>query len=603
MKTIKRVCGYGRVSTKYEEQETSLITQREMFNRWVESRKEEGYQLVGEVYEQRSGTLVSKRPKFMQMIEDAKQGKYDTLLFKDSKRFSRNAEDFLSLIEDLKQHNINVVFITENLDSSKEKDRTMLSILGMMAENYSNALHNNLQNSLRIRYESELGRVPGDVFGYKRDSKDTSKAYIVEDQAELLRELFTRYAGGEGISSIAQDWINRDIRTYRGGRMSMFALRRFIRNPLYKGELIMNQHITPSVRSKRKLNTDESTIYRRNRPDLIIIEPDLWQKCNDIMDRNMKKMKEVTNNKIGYKPNILTDKLFSKVIVCGTCGRNYNRKESHHKNKDGRYIYLMCGYKKYNKNNQANLQTCDNEVVIRLEYMVEIVSKVIVAVLKNSSSLREQVRNKIISSIKEKEKSNIDNKTAEKLKEAKARLKRISILFKDDLASEDEYREAKNKVKELEQSIKAVYVKNILTEDKINELVDKFIENLEEVIKQNIVDEGGVDVKQFNKLFKRIEVHKDKIVIIFRALGEHTEQVEIEGLKLGDLKVFCPEIDNNISKCEAADKKKKRRHSKAKFTSDRTSQFVQVGNEVIDGRLTNQVIIRTHKMDIQVFIV
>lgn len=224
MKTIKRVCGYGRVSTKHEEQETSLITQREMFNRWIDSRKEEGYQLVGEVYEQRSGTLVSKRPKFMQMIEDAKQGKYDTLLFKDSKRFSRNAEDFLSLIEDLKQHNINVVFITENLDSSKEKDRTMLSILGMMAENYSNALHNNLQNSLRIRYESELGRVPGDVFGYKRDSKDTSKAYIVPEQAELLRELFTRYADGEGISSIAQDWINRDIRTYRGGRMSMFLL-------------------------------------------------------------------------------------------------------------------------------------------------------------------------------------------------------------------------------------------------------------------------------------------------------------------------------------------------------------------------------------------
>lgn len=603
MKTLKRVCGYGRVSTKHEEQETSLVTQREMFNRWIESHKEEGYQLVGEVYEQRSGTLVTKRPKFMKMIEDAKQGKYDTLLFKDSKRFSRNAEDFLSLIEDLKQHNVNIIFITEGLDSSKEKDRTMLSILGMMAENYSNALHNNLQNSLRIRYESELGRVPGDVFGYKRDSKDTSKAAIVEDQAELLRELFTRYAGGEGLSSITKDWIERDIRTYRGGKMSIFALRRFIRQPLYKGELIMNKYITPSVRSKRKLNKDESTIYRRYRPDLIIIEPDLWDKCNSIMDQNMLKMKETTNGKIGYRPNILTDKLFSKVIVCGECGRNYNRKESHHKDKDARYIYLMCGYKKYNKNNQANRETCDNEVVIRLEYMIEIVSKVIVAVLKSSSGLREQVRNKIISSIKEKEKSNIDNNTENKLKEAKARLKRISILFKDDLASEDEYREAKNKVKELEQSIKSVYVKNILTEDKINELVDKFIENLEEVIKQNIVDDGGVDVKQFNKLFKRIEVYKDRIVIIFRALGEYTEPVEIDGLKLGDLKVFCPEVDNNITKCQAVVNKKKRRHSKAKWACDRTSQFVQVGSDIVDGKLTNQVIVRTHRMNIHVFMV
>lgn len=603
MKTLKRVCGYGRVSTKHEEQETSLVTQREMFNRWIESHKEEGYQLVGEVYEQRSGTLVTKRPKFMQMIEDAKQGKYDTLLFKDSKRFSRNAEDFLSLIEDLKQNNINVVFITENLDSSKEKDRTMLSILGMMAENYSNALHNNLQNSLRIRYESELGRVPGDVFGYKRDSKDTSKAYIVEDQAELIRELFTRYADGEGISRIAQDWISRDIRTYRGGKMSMFALRRFIRNPIYKGELIMNKHITPSVRSKRKLNTDENTIYKRYRPDLIIVEPELWQKCNDIMDRNMKKMNDVTNDKIGYKPNILTDKLFSKVIVCGECGRNYNRKESHHRNKDKRYIYLMCGYKKYNKNNQANLEPCNNEVVIRLEYMIDIVSKVIVAILKSSDSLREQVRKKIISNIKEKEKNNINNETAKKLKEAKKRLERMVILFKDGEVKESEYREAKNKVRELESSLSIVSAKNILTEDKINELVDKFIDNLEEIIKQNIVDEGGVDVCQFNKLFKRIEVYKDKIVIIFRALGEHTEPVEIDGLKLEDLKVFVPEINNNISKCQAADKKKKRRHSKAKWTSDRTSRFIQVGNEVIDGKLTNQVIVGVSKMNIEVYII
>lgn len=602
MKAIKRVCGYGRVSTNHEEQETSLVTQREMFNRWINSRKDDGYVLVNVVYEQRSGTSIYKRPVFMQMIEDAIQGKYDTLLFKDSKRFSRNCEDFLRVVEELKQHDVNIIFITEGLDTSKEKDRTMLSILGMMAENYSNALHNNLQTSLRIRFESELGRVPGDVFGYKRDKKDTSKAMIVQEQAELLRELFTRYADGEGISSIAQDWIRRDIRTYRGGKMSMFALRRYIRNELYKGLLIMNRYSTPDVRHKRVLN-DKSLWIIRERPDLMIIEPDLWQKCNDIMNKNMQKMKDVTGGRIGYKPNILTDKVFSKVIVCGECGRNFNRKESHHRDETRRYIYLMCGYKKYNKNNQANSEPCSNEVVIRLEYMIEIVSKVIVAILMSSDGLKEQVREKIISSIKEKEKSNIDNNIEEELKKAKAKFKRIGMLFKDDLATEDEYLKAKNKVKELESSIKAVYAKSILTEKKIDELMEKFIGNLEEIIKQNIVDEGGVDVKQFNKLFKRIEVYKDKIIIIFRALGEHTEPVEIESLKLGDLKVFVPEVNNNITKCEYLGRKKERRHSKAKFTSDRTSQFVQVGSDVIDGKLTNQVIVRTHRMNIQVFMV
>lgn len=602
MRTIKRVCAYGRVSTKHEEQESSLLTQREVFNRWIESHKDEGYKLVKEIYEQRTGTLISKRPKFKQMIEDAKQGKYDTLLFKDSKRFSRNAEDFLHLIEDLKQNNVNVVFITEGLDSSKEKDRTTLTILGMMAENYSNALHNNLQTALRIKFESPQGRVPGNLFGYKRNPKDSSKAEIVPEKAKLLKELFTRYANGEGIGKIAEDWINRDIKTSRGGNMSLFALRRLIRNPIYKGVLIMNKTITPSVRSKRINNNDEDTIYTRYRPDLMIIEPELWDKCNEIMDRNARKMQELTNGRIGYKPNIVTDKLFSKVIVCGECGRNYNRKESHHRDKNKRYIYLMCGYKKYGKKNISNSQPCPNENVIRLEYMIEIVTKIIVAILKNSESLREQVKKKIISNINKNNKNDIDCKTAKNLKLAKEKLERIVILFKDGLVDRSEYIEAKNKVKELEASARLVYAKEQLSEDKINELVDKFINNLEDIIKQNIVDEGGVDVYQFNKLFKRIEIYNDKIQIIFRALDNLTEPIEIEDLGLEDIKVFVPEVDNNKCSCQSALQKKERRHSKARWTADRTARYMQLGSEFIDGKLTNQVIVGVSRMNIKVIL-
>ena len=232
---IKRVCAYGRVSTKYTEQESSLVTQQEMFRRWIETHKSEGYQLVNEVYEQKSGTLATKRPKFMQMVEDAKNGMYDTLLFKDSKRFSRNATDFLLIVDELKKHNVNVIFIIENIDTDKIDDRFLLGLFGLIAESYSNQLHTNLQKSLKTRFDSELGRVPGDVFGYKRHKGDTSHADIVPEQASVIRELFERYASGEGIASITQDFIDRDIRTYRGGKMSMFALRRYIRNPLYKG--------------------------------------------------------------------------------------------------------------------------------------------------------------------------------------------------------------------------------------------------------------------------------------------------------------------------------------------------------------------------------
>ena len=600
---IKRVCAYGRVSTNYIEQESSLVTQQEMFKGWIKAHQDEGYKLVNEVYEQKSGTLATKRPKFMQMIEDAKNGMYDTLLFKDSKRFSRNAKDFLVIVDELRDKDVNIIFIIENIDTGKLDDRFLLGLFGLIAESYSNQLHTNLQKSLNTRFNSELGRVPGDVFGYRRHKGDTSHADIVPEEAEIIRELFNRYADGEGISSIAQDFIDRDIRTYRGGRTSMFALRRYIRNPLYKGLLVMNKMKTINVRTLERRVNDESLWIVRDRPDLMIVSPELWQKCNDRMDKNMRHMQEVTNGKIGRKPNILTNKLFSKVIVCGCCGRNYNRKESNHRDKNKRYIYLVCGYKKYNKKNQANLQVCDNETVVRLDYMVEIVSQVIKTILLSSDGLYEQVEAKITSIMKERQARLGDKCTEEELKKAKEKLKRLAMLFKDGFIEEDEYRRARNEVKDLEAQMKQVV--NINKEE-IHRLTKLFMERLETIIKENIVDEGGVDVMAFNKLFDKIVIDKDKMDIIFRAFGGQVEQIEIEGEDwTGGLNVFVPVVDNNFSGCKTVGqmKRKQERHAKAMWSAERTSEFISIGDEDIDGKLTNQVIIGKRKVKIGVYLI
>ena len=104
--SIKRVCAYGRVSTKQEEQESSLLTQHEVFKSYCEYHKKDGYVLVEEMYEQQTGTLITKRKMFKQIVDDAKSGMYDILLFKSSSRFSRNTEDFLGLVEELKRQHI-----------------------------------------------------------------------------------------------------------------------------------------------------------------------------------------------------------------------------------------------------------------------------------------------------------------------------------------------------------------------------------------------------------------------------------------------------------------------------------------------------------------
>ena len=626
--SIRKVCGYGRVSTKHSEQLSSLLTQHEIFCKYCEANENKGYVLVEEIYEQKTGTLKEKRTKFMQMINDAKAGKYNTLLFKDSKRYSRNIEDFLIITDDLKAHGVNVIFINEGLDTFIDGDRDKLAMLGIMSEMYSNSLHKNLSTVINIKFNSELGRVPGDVFGYRRVKGDSSRANIINKEAELIRELFNRYADGEGIASITEDWQNRGIKTYRGGNITMFALRRYIRNPLYKGVLVMNKYTKDSVRAKRKRNSDDELIIR-NRPDLQIVDTELWDKCNSIMDLNKRKMYEETNGRVGYRHDILSDKLFAKVIKCGECGRNYNRRISNHKDISKRYIYLMCGYKKYNKKNQANQEVCHNEKVIRLDSIIELITIIFNELILNQDNLRETVHKKVTSIIKQKSSEFIDKSYEEEINNAKAKLKRYAILFKDGEISEDEYNDAKKEVKRLESQIKLTSYSNI-TDEEIDYITNKFINNIKKIMKEQLVDDG-VNVKEFNKLFDNITVYEDHIDIVFRGFNRRLGNINLNEIidNNNKIKCFVPVVDNNICGCkslvqklepysieekqyldsiedrELRNKIRKKLHRKNKTQnrkSDRTSEIIGLSINDVISQHTNQVIKGIKGMSINLYI-
>lgn len=628
---IKRVCAYGRVSTKYEEQESSLLTQHEVFKSYCERHKSDGYVLVNEVYEQRTGTLITKRKLFQQIVEDARAGMYDILLFKSSTRFSRNRSDFIDLIEELKREKIYIIFISENVNT-ETANRDTLTLLGMMAESYSNSLHDSVSKAIEVKQNSELGRVPGNVFGYKRVKGNSSLAEIVPEQAELLRELFNRYAEGEGIASICKDWQERGIRTYNGGTMSMFAIRRYIRNPLYKGVLEMGKFTKTDVRAKRVRTPDEDLIVR-HRPDLIIIEPELWDYCNEIMDGNKRNLTE--QGSFVKKTDTVKDRLFAKVIKCGECGRNYNRKESNHKT-GKRYTYLMCGYKKYNKLNQASQEVCHNEKVLRLDTLTEVVSLFIKDLLMNQENLEELVTAKINSFIEELKEKGVDKQAEEQLKEAKAKLKRFVELYKDGLISEGEYREQRAEVKRLEEEVKINNIPELEGVD-IRCLVKEFISDMDSILKNELDDNSGsLDLREFNKLFESITVYQDHVDIIFKVFKDRRlrrlGQIDIKQVipeDHRDLRFICPVVDNQISNSQLLDKLvpysieerqylnsiedrelrnriRKKLHRKKKTpnqTAERTSQVLGLNSEAVINQKTNQVVDGIRDININLYVV
>ena len=104
-----RVAAYCRVSTEFEEQESSYEMQVEHYTSYIKSNPE--WELV-EVYADDgiSATNTAKREAFNRMIEDCRKGKIDMILTKSISRFSRNTVDCLKYTRELKSLNIAVFF-------------------------------------------------------------------------------------------------------------------------------------------------------------------------------------------------------------------------------------------------------------------------------------------------------------------------------------------------------------------------------------------------------------------------------------------------------------------------------------------------------------
>lgn len=111
--------GYVRVST--DEQNT--IRQENLM-------KELG---VEKVYiEKASGKSRDGRPELKAMMDFVRAG--DTVIVESISRFARSTHDLLTLVEQLQEKKVEFVSQKENMDTSTDQGRFMLTVFGAMAE-------------------------------------------------------------------------------------------------------------------------------------------------------------------------------------------------------------------------------------------------------------------------------------------------------------------------------------------------------------------------------------------------------------------------------------------------------------------------------------
>jgi site-specific DNA recombinase len=133
---VLKVAAYARVSTDKEDQINSLTNQREYFESYIKSNGD--WEFV-EVYfdEGITGTQTKKRKGFNRMINDCKNGKIDLILTKEVSRFARNTVDTLNYTRMLKEYDVGVFFINDNIDTRQNDGEFRLAIMASVAQEES----------------------------------------------------------------------------------------------------------------------------------------------------------------------------------------------------------------------------------------------------------------------------------------------------------------------------------------------------------------------------------------------------------------------------------------------------------------------------------
>ena len=506
------IAAYCRVSTDKSDQLNSLETQKEFF---LEYTKRTGDNLI-KLYadEGISGTKIKNRKEFQRMLADAEKGLFDMVVVKDISRFARNTVDLLQSVRKLKSLGIETQFLTANMTSMGNSE-FVLTIFGALAQEES------ANTSKRIKFgkkmNAEKGRVPNIVFGYDKTIGDYFNLSINENEAMAIRQIFQWYIEeGYGGSKIANMLNERGIKTKRGNNWSQNSVCRILTNEIYTGKIINGKEEIADFLTGQRKEKDESEWLVTLRPELRVIEDEVFDKAQDILKGRHDSFK-ITHERQSNKY------LFSTLIKCKECGWSFRRTVRQYKNT---YVRWVCsGHNGKGADSCPNAVTVDEEELIQAlqEYFQEILGK------------KKKVINYVIKEFQRVYKAKDENIEYEKQLNAelnklhKSREKYMDM-YTDDLISREELNEKiggmRKEIERLENELKMVSY-HLTKGEQLEAILNSTFKQLED-----ITDVHEMTNAQLKRLINKIEVDKDGNVDIYlRLIGDLglDEAVLIEG--------------------------------------------------------------------------
>ena len=290
------------------------------------------------------------------MLERIRNGEINCIIVKD---FSRFARDYIELGAYLEQIfpflGVRFISVNDGYDSASVQGGVAdmdVNFKNLLYDLYSRDLSGKVRSSLAVRKEKGQYVSANSPFGYEKDPEDRHALLIAEDEAEVVRKIFSLTLEGRtsveiarlfnetGVKTPAQFKIDKGktSRIPKGGRFlwSGSAICQILRNEIYIGNTVQKKYEKDFVGGKNRIKPREKWLvtYGHHEP---VINKEVFDRVQEGRGKKRPPQRYETHPLVGK-------------LVCGCCKKNLQYRR-------GLNPYFTCSHRYSN-----NMKTCVRRV-------------------------------------------------------------------------------------------------------------------------------------------------------------------------------------------------------------------------------------------------
>jgi site-specific DNA recombinase len=211
------------------------------------------------------------------------------------------------------------------------------------AQDESRSISENSTWGIRRRFEQGKVAVNHAKFlGYDKD--ENGELVINEEQAKIVRRIYTDYLEGKGPNRIARELEDEGVPNWNGkAKWYESSIRKMLSNEKYKGDALLQKTYTVDFLSKKRVvNKGEVPRYYVEESHPPVIDKEIWEAVQLEMERRRAFAEKHQIQKLDYASD---RQPFAGRVICGNCGRAYGRKVWNSTDERHRRIVWRCNNK------------------------------------------------------------------------------------------------------------------------------------------------------------------------------------------------------------------------------------------------------------------